>query len=94
MEKVELKGRYDHRIAPISEVLRALGNFAPEVAAELDREFLNEMDSLLGSMASRLASAAADLLEERELSQEDEDSSGVVHLLMRLKQRAEALTKG
>ena len=94
MDKQELVRRFGQGLEPISEVLQSLHTFSAESAERLQQEFDADVQELLRRMAGRLSAATAGILEERFLSQEDEDSSAMVHLLMRLKDRADSLMRG
>ena len=91
MKRTGLVRHFADGVESIDGVLRSLHNFAPESAQRLEMEFTSELDTLFFRMASRLSAATDDVLEEKRLNQEDEDSSGTVHLLMSLKDRADSL---
>ena len=91
MGRPDLVEDFVQRLQPVRGVLRSLAIFDAEAANRLETELAKQLDELLRLAAARVASATGDVLEEKHLSLEDEDSSGAVHLLMRLKDQADAL---
>ena len=91
MQGSELARQLRERLDSISQVVHSLSVFEPQKAESLEQGFTSEVDALVRQMAARISAAADEILEEKALSQEDEDSSGAVHLVMRLKHQADSL---
>jgi hypothetical protein len=72
----------------IGKLLQAFDAFSPKRADGLLQEFESDIKGLVHRIASSLYDAVSDILEEKYLSQEDEDSSLSVLLLMQLRDRA------
>ena len=94
MDGLELNRHFGASWESIGKLLQAFDTFSPKRAEGLLQEFTSDIEGLVHRMASSLYDAVSDILKEKYLSQEDEDSSVSVLLLMQLRDRAAFLGKG
>lgn len=93
MDGLELNRQFGASLESIGKLLQAFDTFSHKRADGLLKEFTSDIEMLVYRMADSLYNEASDILEEKYLNQEDEDSSVEVLLVMQLRDRAASLVK-
>lgn len=87
----ELAYRLSRKLQEVARVVESLAQFSVPVAERVQGQVVQDVEALLQGLRGRLDRAIQEVMEEKESSQEDWDSSLEFHMINQLRRRVEEI---
>ena len=93
MDRTPMEEQASSQMQEVRRIVRVIAMFSPKAATDVEKDISARVDAMFEDVLAELLTVITHLLDEKFLNQEDEDSSGELHMLMKLYDNVQAMTQ-